>query len=107
MRVTHDDCRANNFLLDESRRTESGFPTLTPIDLNRCRGFKGTPLLAAALPMLRALLQNLREAAGHHDAPDAVMPTRADKLRLFKAMADAWPTVPDGLHRLPRHPDLH
>lgn len=106
MRVAHGDHKASNVLLDETRTTDAGTPTLTLIDAGACHGFKGTPLLAASLPTLQNLLHNLRDAATYHDTPQRVTPTRADMLRFFKAMAAAWPAIPDGLHHLPRHPDL-
>ncbi|MEM1446083.1 MAG: hypothetical protein AAGF84_08515 [Planctomycetota bacterium] len=57
------------------------------------RGYKGTPLLAAAMPMLLALQAEFK-------------PSRSQKLRFYQALVSAWPVVPDGLHRLPRHKDF-
>lgn len=62
-------------------------------DASGLRGYKGTPLLAAAMPMLLALQSEFK-------------PSRSQKLRFYKALVSAWPAVPDGLHRLPRHRDF-
>ncbi|MEM8495927.1 MAG: hypothetical protein AAF663_11135 [Planctomycetota bacterium] len=62
-------------------------------DVSGLRGYKGTPLLAAAMPMLLALQAEFK-------------PSRAEKLRFYQALVSAWPAVPDGLHRLPRHKDF-
>lgn len=96
MRVQHGDHKASNVVLDDAG-------VLHLIDAGACRGFKGTPLLGAALPMLLNLHANLRDAATYHTDPAAVTPTRSDRLRFYRAMLAGWKTMPDGLQHLPRH----
>ncbi len=86
MRVHHPTFTSEAFRLDERGR-------LALADASGLRGYKGTPLLAAAMPMLFALQREFR-------------PSRSQKFRFYKAMVSAWPVVPDGLHRLPRHRDF-
>jgi tRNA A-37 threonylcarbamoyl transferase component Bud32 len=106
LRVSNGDHKASNLLLDETRHQPDGAPTLTLIDAGACDGYKGTPLLAAALPMLTNLHRNLSQAAAAHATPSAVRLTRADRMRFFRAMLAQWPKMPDGLQHLPRHPSF-
>ncbi len=99
MRVRHGDHKISNVVI---HTTDDGTSQLHLIDAGACDGFKGTPLLGAALPMLLNLHRNVADAATYHDTPDAVKPTRADRLRFLKAMLEAWPSYPDGFQHLPR-----
>ncbi|MEM9881695.1 MAG: lipopolysaccharide kinase InaA family protein [Planctomycetota bacterium] len=98
-KVVHGDLKASNLLVDADGR-------LRMIDVGACRGGKGTPLLGQALPMLKTLLANLRDAASYHPKPDAGAVSRAERMRFFRALRATWPTPPDGLQYLLRHPEL-
>ena len=73
------------------------------IGVGDCRGSKGTPLLAVALGMLEFLHRDVQGLG-----PDGMCVTlsRADRLRFYRAMLAAWPSPPDGLQHLLRHPEF-
>ncbi|MEM6457894.1 MAG: lipopolysaccharide kinase InaA family protein [Planctomycetota bacterium] len=98
-KVVHGDLKASNLIVDTAGR-------LRMIDVGACRGGKGTPLLGQALPMLKMLLANLRDAASYHPNLAAVAVSRAERMRFFIALRATWPTPPDGLQYLLRHPEL-
>ncbi|MEM7627317.1 MAG: hypothetical protein AAF333_17100 [Planctomycetota bacterium] len=96
LRVFYRDLKASNLVVDDNG-------TLYLIDAGDCRGAKGTPLLATALRMLARLNQHTQRAGpGYSFTPVH----RSDRLRFLGAMFAAWPTPPDGLQHLPRHPDF-
>ncbi|MEM9419947.1 MAG: lipopolysaccharide kinase InaA family protein [Planctomycetota bacterium] len=94
MRVFNRDFKARNFVVDEQGK-------VWLIDAGGCRGGKGTPLLAIALRMLTLLHRTAQGSAKESGRVEA-LPTRADRQRFFRAMAAAWPSLPDGLQHLPR-----
>ena len=93
------DCRG----LKPSDLTVDGGNALRLVDAGRCRGAKGTPLLATALRTLTPLHRPTQQP-GPRDRFVAV--GRTDRLRFFRAMLGAWDNPPDGLQHLLRHPDF-
>lgn len=92
------DHKASNLVVDAD--PNSAVPVRL-IDAGACRSAKGRPLLLSALPMLTLLHRTA--IAATRDRPEH-RPTRADRLRFLRAVYAAWPTPPDGLQHLPRHP---
>lgn len=92
MRVFNRDFKARNIVIGSTGK-------VWLIDAGGCRGGKGTPLLAIALRMLKLMHRTVADAAKDMGTPK---PSRADRLRFYRAMLTAWPTLPDGLQHLPR-----
>lgn len=92
MRVFCRDFKARNIVIDAAGK-------VWLIDAGGCRGGKGTPLLAIALRMLKLMHRTAADAAKQAGQPE---PSRADRLRFYRAMLTAWPSLPDGLQHLPR-----
>lgn len=74
------------------------------IDVGGCRSARGAPLFASALPMLTQLNRSVIKAAALNAS--GLQVSRTDRLRFFRAMIAAWPSPPDGLQHLPRHPEF-
>jgi len=98
MRVLDQGFVATSFVIDDQGQ-------LWLADASGCRGSKGTPLLAVALRMLASLNTTVKAASGE-GLRGEVVPTRADRLRFYRAMLTAWPTLPDGVQHLPRSREL-
>jgi len=98
MRVFNRDFKARNFVVDRGGK-------VWLIDAGGCRGGKGTPLLAIALRMLTLLNKTVCETARDTGNP-AARPTRADRLRFYRQMLKAWPTMPDGMQHLLKSPEF-
>lgn len=98
-RLYNRDHKGSNLVIDSAGK-------LWLIDAGGCRSSRGLPWIAAALPMLLKMQQNLQAAADAHENPSAVRLTRADRLRFFRAMIACWPTMPDGSQHLLRHKDF-
>lgn len=96
LRIFYRDLKASNLVVDEH-------DVVRLIDAGDCRGAKGTPLLATALRMLTKLDRHTQQAGPGYSF---VQVHRTDRLRFFRAMFTAWPSPPDGLQHLPRHPDF-
>jgi tRNA A-37 threonylcarbamoyl transferase component Bud32 len=94
-RLLHRDFKSSNVVIGDDG-------VLRLIDAGGVRSARELPLLARALMMLTRLHDTFVDAASYHATPDAVRPTRVDRLRFYRAMATTWKKAPDGLARLLR-----